>query len=133
MGLVEILGVDNVLVPVGDLGAAKDFYAARLGLAVKFEVAEHGLVLFSVGREAPGVLARVDPQAGRGAPPAMRLWLEVPDARAAAKKLAERGVEPVAEPFEVGTGWAVEIADPWGNLIGLTDYVKRPELARRAR
>lgn len=120
-----------MLVPVGELGAARDFYAVKLGLTVRFEVAEHGLVLFSIGSEAPGILARVDPQAGRGAPPALRLWLEVSDARAAAEELAGRGVRPLAEPFEVSTGWAVEVADPWGNVIGLTDYRKRPELARR--
>jgi predicted enzyme related to lactoylglutathione lyase len=129
---VEILGVDNVLVPVGELGAAKDFYVAGLGLAVEFEVAARGLVLFSVGAEAPGVMARVDPDAGRGGSPAMRLWLEVPDARAAAEELAERGIQPLADPFEVGTGWAVEVADPWGNIIGLTDYLARPELARHS-
>ncbi|MER6003076.1 VOC family protein [Nonomuraea angiospora] len=34
------------------------------------------------------------------------------------------------EPFEVFTGWTVEVADPWGNIIGLTDYTKQPHLAR---
>jgi hypothetical protein len=36
------------------------------------------------------------------------------------------------EPWEVGTGWIVEIADPWGNVIGLTDYLKAPQKARKA-
>jgi hypothetical protein len=30
----------------------------------------------------------------------------------------------------VFTGWTVEIPDPWGNVIGLTDYTKQPHLAR---
>jgi len=34
-------------------------------------------------------------------------------------------------PFPVATGWTVEFADLWGNVIGLTDYSKRPELGRR--
>ncbi|MEV6151210.1 hypothetical protein AB0L53_12800 [Nonomuraea sp. NPDC052129] len=50
---------------------------------------------------------------------------EAPDARAAAKELG-------GSAFEVFTGWTVEIADPWGNVIGLTDYVKQPRLSRRA-
>ena len=34
--------------------------------------------------------------------------------------------------FEVATGWTVEVADPWGNVIGLTDYTKDPSRARPA-
>jgi predicted enzyme related to lactoylglutathione lyase len=41
------------------------------------------------------------------------------------------GVVPLGEPFEIPTGWTVEIADPWGNVVGLTDYVKAPAMARR--
>jgi catechol 2,3-dioxygenase-like lactoylglutathione lyase family enzyme len=35
---MRILGIDNVMIPVGDLGTAKDFYGDILGLAVKFEM-----------------------------------------------------------------------------------------------
>ena len=36
----------------------------------------------------------------------------------------------LAEPtFEINTGWEIEFADPWGNVIGLTDYVKDPAKA----
>lgn len=129
---MRVLGVDNVVVPVGELAGAKEFYSGALGLPVKFEFAEQGIALFDVGGEAPGLLARVDRDARRGSSPAMRLWLEVPDAKAAARELAGLGVELLAPPFEVGTGWTVEVADPWGNVIGLTDYLKRPELARPA-
>lgn len=55
----------------------------------------------------------------------------MPDARAAARRLAEAGITPVNPPFSTSTGWTVEIADPWGNVLGFTDYLKRPELARR--
>ncbi|QWF80731.1 VOC family protein [Amycolatopsis sp. CA-230715] len=127
---MRVLGIDNVVVPVGELAGAKEFYAGALGLPVKFELPEQGIALFDVGGEGPGILLRVDREAGRGSSPAMRVWLEVPDARAAARELAGLGVEPLAPPFEVGTGWTVEVADPWGNVIGLTDYLKRPELGR---
>jgi hypothetical protein len=39
---------------------------------------------------------------------------------------------PGGEPFELQTGWTVELADPWGNVVGLTDYTKRPELGRKS-
>ena len=32
---------------------------------------------------------------------------------------------------EVQTGWVVEVTDPWGNGVGLTDYKKQPEPGRR--
>jgi predicted enzyme related to lactoylglutathione lyase len=63
---------------------------------------------------------------------ASRLWLEVPDARAAAKALAAAGVTAVADPFPVATGWTVEVADPWGNIVGFTDYTTMPERGRPA-
>jgi predicted enzyme related to lactoylglutathione lyase len=40
-------------------------------------------------------------------------------------------VPPLAPAFPIPTGWVVEVADPWGNVIGLTDYTGRPELGRR--
>ncbi|WP_062992810.1 VOC family protein [Nocardia anaemiae] len=127
---MEVRGIDNVLVPVGDLDAAVSFYGDVLGLAVKFTLPEQGIAVFDVGGEVAGVMARVDPSAGAAGLSGMRLWLEVPDASAAAAELQGCGVRVVTAPFEVGTGWSVEVSDPWGNVIGLTDYLKRPELAR---
>jgi hypothetical protein len=28
-------------------------------------------------------------------------------------------------------GWVVETQDPWGNVLGFTDYVNAPQLARK--
>ncbi|NUP78403.1 MAG: VOC family protein [Nonomuraea sp.] len=116
---MNVLGIDNVLVGVGDLARAKEFYGGVLGLREKFSTEQ--LALFAIGGERPGLLVRVqDPSPG-----SMRVWLEVPDARAVA---ADLGIEP----FEVFTGWTVEVPDPWGNVVGLTDYTKQPHLSRQA-
>lgn len=123
MTALPILGVDNVLFGVSDFAEARRFYAERLGLPIKFELAAVGLAGFRLGGEEPGLLVR----AGGGDP---RVWLEVADARAAATDLRSRGVEVLGEPFEVATGWTVEFADPSGNVLRLTDYTKRPERAR---
>jgi predicted enzyme related to lactoylglutathione lyase len=40
------------------------------------------------------------------------------------------GVATLAEPFQIPTGWAFEIRDPWGNVLGFTDYTSKPELGR---
>ncbi|MCG8966611.1 MULTISPECIES: VOC family protein [Streptomyces] len=128
----ELLGFDNVLLPVGDLGEAVGFYE-RAGFPVAFRLDEAGIALLKVGGETPGVLLRAEEEFGRRPPlwPSARVWLEVPDARRAATALREAGITPLDEPFPVATGWTVEFTDPWGNVIGLTDYSKRPELGRR--
>ncbi|MGW2825494.1 VOC family protein [Streptomyces sp. NPDC001443] len=129
----ELLGLDNVLLPVGDLGEAVSFYE-RAGLPAAFRLDDAGIALLKVGKETPGVLLRLDEALGHRPPPwaSPRLWLEVPDARSAARALAAAGITALEEPFSTATGWTVEFADPWGNVLGLTDYTKRPELARRA-
>ncbi|EPH45275.1 hypothetical protein STRAU_1674 [Streptomyces aurantiacus JA 4570] len=78
------------------------------------------------------MLLRVEDGIGRRTPPwpAPRFWLEVRDARAKARALAAAGIPALTEPFSGATGWTVEITDPWGNVVGFTDYSKRPELAR---
>jgi predicted enzyme related to lactoylglutathione lyase len=131
-GALEVLGVDNVLLAVGDLEPAVGFYGDRLGLPLKFQLPEVGIACFRLGAEEPGLVVRagaVHPRDPRETP---RVWLEVRDARAAAVELRDRGITPLTDAFEVATGWAVEVADPWGNVIGLTDYTKEPERARQA-
>lgn len=128
---MNVLGVDNVLLAAGGFEEARAFYVDRLGLTLRFAVPEAGLLLFALGAEDPGLLVRAEgaePGPPKSSP---RLWLEVPDAREAAVQLRGQGVEPLAEPFEVHTGWTVEIADPWGNVVGFTDYTKAPERGRR--
>ncbi|MEU9656977.1 VOC family protein [Streptomyces chartreusis] len=128
----ELLGFDNVLLPVGDLGEAVGFYE-RAGFTVGFRLDEAGIAQLKVGGETPGLLLRQEEALGHRPPPwpSPRVWLEVPDARAAARSLRDAGVETIDAPFSGATGWTVEIADPWGNVVGFTDYCKRPELGRR--
>jgi hypothetical protein len=52
------------------------------------------------------------------------------DSRETAAELRSRGVKPLQPAFEVYARWAFEIADPWGNVLGFTDYVKQPSRAR---
>jgi predicted enzyme related to lactoylglutathione lyase len=133
----ELLGFDNVLLPVGDLAEAVGFYE-RAGFAVAFRLDEAGIALLKVGGETPGILLREEELLrsatfGQRPPqwPSPRVWLEVPDARVAARELRSAGITLLDEPFSVATGWTVEVTDPWGNILGFTDYGKRPELGRR--
>ncbi len=128
---MDVLGIDNVMIIVGDLAEAERFYVGLLGLTIKFSVPQAGIVGFAIGAEEPGLIARVG--GVMLGPPTLgpRVWLEVLDARAAADEVLAWGGEPLAPPFEVHTGWAVEVADPWGNVIGLTDYLRAPGKGRR--
>ncbi|MFJ1973315.1 VOC family protein [Streptomyces sp. NPDC087903] len=128
----ELLGFDNLLLPVGDLAEALAFYE-RAGFAVGFRFDEGGIAQLKVGGEMPGILLRQEEGMGHRPPPwpPTRAWLEVADARAAARALADAGIAPIDPPFSTATGWTVEVADPWGNILGLTDYSKRPEIGRR--
>lgn len=124
---MKVLGVDNVFVPVGDLGRAVEFYRDVVGLTVAKRFDALGMVLFRIGDETPGLGVGVgDAPAADG----HKLWFEVPDARAAVTELSANGVVPLTPPVQIPTGWAVEIQDPWGNVIGFADYTTRPELGR---
>lgn len=131
MSVLEVLGVDNIMLAVGDFEQARAFYESTLRLPVKFAVPQAGVVGYRLGAEEPGLMIRV--QAMTPSPPrdTPRVWLDVKDARAAAAALREKGARILGEPMEILTGWAVELADPWGNVLGLTDYVKDPSKARK--
>ncbi|BEP12370.1 VOC family protein [Acidothermaceae bacterium B102] len=131
MAAMEILGVDNVLFAVGDVLLARRFYSDVLGLAESFAFPEAGIVGYKLGNETPGLLIRLDPDLSPRPPLASpRLWLEVPDTHAAEALLHERGTDPIEPARQTRTGWVVEVADPWGNVIGLTDYSLAPAMAR---
>ena len=124
---MKVLGVDNVFLPVGDLTQAVTFYRDTVGLPVAKRFDEIGMILFRIGDETPGLGVGVteSPVAG-----GQKVWFEVPDARAAAEELSAKGVIPSTPPFPIPTGWAFEVRDPWGNVIGFTDYTTKPELGR---
>jgi predicted enzyme related to lactoylglutathione lyase len=131
MAELQVLGVDNIMLAVGDLDEARAFYESTLGLPVKFAVPQAGVIGYRLGDEEPGLTIRVQglpPSPPRDTP---RVWLEVKDARAAANALRAKGARILGEPMEILTGWAVELADPWGNVLGMTDYLKDPSRGRK--
>ena len=98
-----------------------------------FRLDEAGIALLKVGNETPGVLLRVDEELGQ--PAAVLAGVAACGWRCGTRgctagRWPRPGIQPLDDPFPVATGWTVEIADPWGNVIGFTDYGKRPELAR---
>ncbi len=131
MTTIEVLGIDNVLLAVGDVEEARRFYGEILGLPVKFDFAQRGILGFRLGEEEPGLVVReMGTVASAGPRETPKVWLEVPDIGPVVGALRELGIEPLGPPAELPTGDCVEIADPWGNVIGFTDYTRAPEMAR---
>lgn len=124
---MKVLGVDNVFVPVGDLDEAVAFYRDVIGLPVAKRFDRMGMALFRIGDETPGLGVGVSATPNVGE---QKVWFEVPDARAAAEEVSAKGASLLAPPFLIPTGWAFEVRDPWGNVIGFTDYTVKPDLGR---
>ena len=117
----EFKNYDNFFFPVDDYEEGKRFYSEVLGLKVKFEFAEHGMIAFAVGDEEPAIILK-DRKKFPDAKPS--LWIEVAYVRNIYNEMKEKGVEFLTAPFKIRTGWAVEFLDPSGNIIGFTDYVQ---------
>ena len=116
---------DNFFLPADNLDAAKDFYKTKLGLDIKFDFSEKGMVAFKVGDNEPAIILRMD----NNVKPA--IWFTVDNVRQAYEALKQKGVHFLTEPFEIMTGFSVEFSDPFGNKLGLTDYTKMPQLSGR--
>ena len=104
------------------LDTAKDFYKNTLGLDIKFDFSERGMVAFKVGDNEPAIILR---KADNVKP---AILFTVDNVRQAYKDLKQKGVQFLSEPFEIMTGLSVEFTDPFGNKFGLTDYSKMPHL-----
>lgn len=117
-----ISNYDNFFLPAENLDTAKDFYKNKLGLEMKFDFADKGMVAFKVGDNEPAIIV----SNLQNAKPA--IWFTVNDVRQAYEALKQNGVAFLSEPFEIMTGLSVEFTDPFGNKLGLTDYSKMPHL-----
>ncbi len=111
---------DNFFLPVKDLRTAKDFYQ-KIGLSVKFDFPDKGMLAFNVGNEEPAIILKdieKFPEAKS------TIWFVVDDVKKEYGKMAEKGIRFLSEPFQIRTGSAVEFEDPFGNRLGITDYSK---------
>jgi predicted enzyme related to lactoylglutathione lyase len=113
---------DNFFLPADNLDTAKEFYKNKLGLDIKFDFSERGMVAFKVGDNEPAIILRK----ADNAKPA--ILFTVDNVWQTYEELKQKGVEFLSEPFEIMTGLSVEFTDPFGNKFGLTDYSKMPQL-----
>jgi predicted enzyme related to lactoylglutathione lyase len=108
-----ILGLRTASYPAPDLKAAKQWYAAMLGVAPYFD--EPSYVGFSVGGFELGLL----PDATPGITGPQPLW-GVADIDSAYARLLTLGATGLAPVTDVGAGVKVAaVTDPFGNRFGI--------------
>jgi predicted enzyme related to lactoylglutathione lyase len=113
---------DNFFLPAEDFEASKQFYKDVLGMQVKFEFGEAGMVAFKVAEQEPAIILQ-DKKKHPSAKPSILFVVE--DVRKSYEELETKGVQFLSEPYEIFTGLAVQFEDPSGNRLGLTDYSKQ--------
>ena len=114
---------DNFFLPTNDLESAKDFYQYKLGLAIKFEFPEKGIIAFKVSDNEPAIILQKETEAK----PA--IWLTVDSVLQAYDDLKDTDIQFLSEPFEMMTGFAVVFKDPSGNRLGFKDNTKTDEIS----
>ncbi len=116
---MEIQDYDNFFLSSTNLEESRKFYQQTLGLQLKFDFSEKGMVAFKVGNNEPAIILK-DVAKFPAAKPA--IWFKVESVTEAYKEMAEKGIVFLSAPYKIQTGWAVEFTDPSGNVLGLTDY-----------
>lgn len=112
---------DNFFFGVENLAESRKFYEKTLGLSLKFDFADKGMVAFNVGDEEPAIILKDLKDFPEVKP---TIWFVVDNVEVEYQRLKEKGVKFLSEPFEILTGMAVEFEDPSGNRLGITDYTK---------
>jgi len=115
---------DNFIFKADDLEKSRKFYQNILGLKLKFDFKDKGMMAFNVGKEEPAIILK-DIKMFPDVKPTV--WLVVDDVKEEYQNLKNKGVNFLSEPFEILTGMAVEFEDPSGNHLGITDYTKTPD------
>ena len=110
---------DNCFIPVDDLEMAKKYYENNLGLKVKFDFSDMGMVAFNVDGEEAAIILK---DKNKFKDLKQTIWFEVDDVNRKYQQMKENGIKFLSEPFRIRTGYAVEFEDPFGNRFGITDY-----------
>lgn len=116
-----MLQYDNYFLPVEDMEKAKKYYSNSLGLQVKFDFSDKGMIAYRIGNEEPAIILKDKKKFVDMKP---TIWFVVQNVYESYKEMQSKGVVFLTEPFKIGTGTAVEFEDPFGNRLGITDYNK---------
>lgn len=116
-----MLQYDNYFLPVDNMEEAKKYYSDILGLPVKFDFSDKGMLAYRIGDEEPAIILKDKNKFCNSKP---TVWFVVQNVYDSYKEMKNKGIAFLTEPFRIGTGTAVEFEDPFGNRLGITDYNK---------
>jgi len=116
---MKIEDYDNFFLGATDLEKSKSFYHDTLGLDIKFDFSNNGMIAFKVGENEPVIILKDLAKFPTAKP---TIWFKVNSVQNIYDELKGKGVEFLTEPYKIRTGWAVEFKDPTGNVLGFTDY-----------
>ncbi|MHB8064836.1 MAG: VOC family protein [Ruminiclostridium sp.] len=112
---------DNFFLPVENLSDAKEFYQDTLGLDLKFDFSSNGMIAYKIGDEEAAIILK---DISKFKDAKATIWFVVDNVLEEYKRLKNKGVAFLSEPFNIRTGVSVEFEDPFGNRLGITDYSK---------
>lgn len=111
---------DNFFMAVDNLEEARKYYENILDLKLKFDFSNKGMIAFNIGSEEPAIILK---DKAVFANVKSTIWFEVENVYVEYNRLKDKGVKFLSEPFKIATGMAVEFEDPFGNRLGITDYL----------
>jgi predicted enzyme related to lactoylglutathione lyase len=117
----QIKDYDNIFLPSHNLEHAKKFYKDVLGLQLKFDFSERGMIAFKVGNQEPAIIIQGISKFPKAKP---SILFVVETVKKTYTELKKKGVKFLSEPYEIFTGMAVQFEELFGNMLGLTDYTK---------
>ena len=118
---MKIKNYDNFFLPVENMEESKKFYTEILGLPLKFDFSNMGMIAYKINNEEPAIILKDKSKFPQIKP---AIWIEVENVKETYDELKTKGIKFLSEPFKIKTGWAVEFTDPAGNQLGFTDYIK---------
>lgn len=99
---------------------AIQFYS-NLGVKEKFNFADKGMVAFSADEEAPAIILKDISKFSEQKP---TIWFVVENVLIEYEKMINKGIIFNTASYSIGTEIAVEFNDSFGNVLGITDYIK---------
>ena len=106
---------DNFFLPSNDLKRAKEFYQGILGLPLKFDFSDMGMIAFKVGNSEPAIILK---DVGKFPQTKPTIWFVVDNVEEECRRLEAKGIRFLSEPFSIQTGMAAEFEDPFAIGLG---------------
>ncbi|HYY26825.1 MAG TPA: VOC family protein [Chthoniobacterales bacterium] len=110
--------IDCVMIRVGDVEAASDYYAKVFGLRPRWSADG------SVGLGFPGTDAEIVLHSDPNIPSSVEVYYLVDDVIAAVDCLLPEGCQVLIAPFDIAIGKCAAVQDPFGTRLCILDMTK---------